>query len=293
MPLEIPIKRVPPGYKGVRITFDKIKGPELEPDWYVTDPFRTFQKIALADMRPTTVTYPGIGEGLLGDGTKVSGDVALTLEPLSARDMLEKIELSPVVSLSDTDSPRVRRYLEQTVGTSADYATTEATPEIETIADFSNSIKVTDLRKSIVRRAQDSLDEAWFTRDSELLNTLKEANLQGRRAQIPRGVLVTQAAIGNFRPSEEVVESMQEKIGAVHRAQAEIIMQDALQENYPTYTAARAARESAELGAIPVISMGTNSRDSDPASSATLSRMASLEKRMEKAKGRMNALRQR
>lgn len=264
------IKRVPPGYVGVRITTDRLSSEELPPGWHLTDPFRTIQKIAVVDMRPAEVTFEGIGKGLLGDGTIVSGDVSLTVQALSAFDILNKIELGPRVSLRPGEngySRGVGHFLNGTVGNAADYATTEAATTVPNIEALTNPGMVQTLRVNLIRRTQDRIDEVFYGDEPELLRRLKELTQQGQRLSARRGIGVVNASIAKFTPSDEVIESMQEGIGAPFRAQAERTFINAVGESYAgKYLNARAARESSENGATTVVHLGPSGNESAAAS---------------------------
>jgi len=268
------IKQVPPGHFGVRITRNKVDDREvLEPGWHVTDPTRIFQKIAVADTQPASARYPGVGRGLLGDGTEITGDVTVTLEILNPRDAVERIEVAPRISLrpdirTGQYSPGVSDFLTNIVGPEADYATTEAATSLPDVNALTSRTQIVQLRQNIGSRIQERLDEVLLGDDPKAMEAIKKARDGGLpRREVRRGVLVSNVVIEKFQPSEEVIEAFQELVGAPMRTQAEVTLQTNLGEGYSVYSTRRAAIESAERGATVVTNTGL-----DPAGAGLLAR---------------------
>lgn len=275
------IKRVRPGELGARITKDKVSDEILESGWYLTDPSRVIQQITVSNARPASAKYKGVGRGLLGDGTEISGDITLTLEILNPKDAFERIEGAPKVDLhrdSKTEryTPGVEQFLTGIVGPEADYAGTEATTSVPSALSLTQENEVKKLREKLRERAQERLDEVILGHDPTAMQKIAEAKAAGvERREVRRGVLVSNAVFENFQPSEEVVESFQELVGAPMRTQAEVILKENLQEGYVPYSARRAAIESAERGGVGGIII-TDTRV-DPAAAGLLARAAQTE----------------
>lgn len=275
------IKRVPPGYKGVRITADRV-GEELDSGWHLTDPTKLVQKVALVNMRPGDAPFEGIARGLLADGTEVSGDINLVLQPLCARDIVERVQTAPVVTFRRSDeafSSQVDQFIKTTIGPAADFAGTRAATRMQNIDSLTDPVEIDKYGKTVQGLAQIAVDEIMFqSQDPKLLLELREATNKGKRHEVRRGLLISNASIANFRPSEEVIESLQEQLGAPYRAQAHRTMIDAVGEPYAMKDLnARAAREASETGATTVVHLGGGDQYESAAASALLGR--SSEKR--------------
>jgi len=153
---------------------------------------------------------------------------------------------------------------------------TEEVPRLQGYPDLMNPDKVVELRERVKERMQQRLDHILLEGEPGVLAEIESARvMRAPRSRIRRGVLVSDVAIENFAPSDELVEALQEQAGAVPRANAEMIMQEALGPNYPVYSDRRTGIEAAEQGATTVVVGSGAGRE--PMAAATLGRVNKMD----------------
>ncbi len=265
------LKTIPSGYEGVRVTLGKVHGKPLNEGPALTDPTRKIQRIALVDMTPREIDLPAAVKSFTRDGTQITTDVTAVLRVGGSKDMVRITHPRPVIRVDD--DPRMRKI----VAGFADALAREVVAETTT-SELTQAQTLKSLREGSKILLQRVLDGTFL--DEEGMREVSEKLSQGMpREEIKRGVIVQQVAFPGLEFSPEVVEAMQERVGAPMRVEAEKMLQEALGADYAVARRSQAAEQVARTpDATIVFGVGT-------ADGGVLGRMRRLEEKLGSGSG--------
>lgn len=231
------LKRIPSGYEGVRVTLGRAHGRPLKEGVAFTDPTRRIQGIALVDMTPQEIDLPTAVKSFTKDGTQVTSDITVIIKAANPKDVVRVIHPKPIIRLDE--EPEIKDI----VGRFTDALAREVVATATT-GELIQARTLRNLREGSKVLLQQTLDETLL--DERGKKEVREKLGQGiPRGEIKRGVIVQATAFSALELNPEVVEAMQEVIGAPMRVQAEKMLQEALGPDYGVARSSQAAEQVA------------------------------------------------
>jgi len=271
------LKQIPAGYEGIRITLGKAHGKSLKEGPALTDPLRRIQRIVLVDMTPQEIDLPARMKCLTKDGVEVTTNVTAILKVGSSKDLVRIVHPKPVIRLEQ--EPGIKSIVATLTDTLSRQVISKITRE-----EITQEAALKRLREANQSLLQTTLDKIFLDKLGQ--KEVEEKMSQGiSRKEIERGIIVLQVAFTVFELSPEVVEAMQEEVGAPMRARAEEILSDALGPNYPVARTSQAAEQVARTAGATIV-FGVN-----PTEGAILGKMKERPTSVQGARNKIDEIR--